>query len=276
MILLGRNFAFSLSNDLNSAEESAFVKCNNRTDWYNLLYQPTTPLSNCQIVKPFNLIIAKKYTSCTINRCLFILHAQHIQKHASTHKWQDRNKFRYCCKCKDHIDSSQFQNSELEKSKSCMCNKHTDTPEPPDTLHFCRKCNNHIPVSQFHAGQKQFMCKKHCAIRSAAKCLQNQTDISGKVNSERAWKICYRDSQKFPNTKMNLTKKKILQMLLEVDPLLQVCENYYDSSHSFSQSAEIETASWYDQRTSLWRSPKTTWLLKYSSNSTSISIGEWY
>jgi len=129
------------------------------------------------------------------------------------------NNFRFCCKCKDYIDSSQFQNSELEKSKSGVCNKHTNTPEPPDTLRFCRKCNKHIPVSLFHSGQKRFMCKKHCAIRIAAKCIKNQTDIPGKANSDRAWKICYRDSKKFPNTKMNLTKKEILHILLEADPL---------------------------------------------------------
>ena len=99
------------------------------------------------------------------------------------------NNFRYCCKCKDYIDSSQFQNNELEKSKSNVCNKHTNTTEPPDTLRFCRKCNKHIPVSLFHSGQKRFMCRKHCAIRIAAKCIQNQTDIPGKANSDRAWKI---------------------------------------------------------------------------------------
>ena len=137
-------------------------------------------------------------------------------------KDKTEKKIRYCCKCKDYIDSSQFKNCELEESTSSICNKHTNTTEPPDTLRFCRECNNHIPIECFSNGQKRFLCKKHYASRTAAKCRQNRIQIAGKVNAERAWNMCYRDSKKFPTIKMNLTQKEILNIWQEANLLSEL------------------------------------------------------
>jgi len=128
------------------------------------------------------------------------------------------NEFRYCCKCKDYIDSSRFQNSETLS----ICNKHTKAIEPPDTLRFCRECNNHIPIECFSNGQKRFLCKKHYASRTAAKCRQNRIEIAGKVNAERAWNMCYRDSKRFPTIKMILTQKEILNIWQEANLLSEL------------------------------------------------------
>jgi hypothetical protein len=126
-------------------------------------------------------------------------------------------KFQYCCKCKDYFDPSQFENSELGKSKSGICNKHTNTLEPPETQRFCREWNKKIPIECFSNGQKRFICKKHFSSRTAAKCRQNRIQIAGKVSAERAWNMCYRDSKKFPTIKMNLTQKEILNIWQEAN-----------------------------------------------------------
>ena len=138
----------------------------------------------------------------------------HVSKNMQVHTNTSTEKnFRYCCKCKDYIDSSQFQDSETLS----ICNKHTKAIEPPDTLRFCRECNKHIPIEYFSNGQKRFLCKKHYASRTADKCRQNRIKIAGKVNAERAWNMCYRDSKKFPAIKMTLTQKEILNIWQEAN-----------------------------------------------------------
>ena len=128
--------------------------------------------------------------------------------------------FRYCSKCKDFVKATLFKTNTNATLKSGVCDKHEEVQET-EVMRFCRICNDHIPISDFPAGQKRFVCKKHFAIQNSAKCQENRLKIPGKINAERAWNMCYRDSKKFPNINMNLTQQEIIQILLQVDPFFK-------------------------------------------------------
>ena len=131
----------------------------------------------------------------------------------------EKASFQYCAKCKDFVETIHFEQMRNKNSRSAICNKHPD--ETPEVTRFCCECKDHLPVADFPKGQRRFLCKKHFAMKNAAKVRQNEENIPCKARSEKVWKICYRDSQNVTNAKMTLTKKQILHLLLEIDPLSQ-------------------------------------------------------